>query len=119
MFGTTVSGRPADLPGVESMVGMFINTIPTRVMVHHGRTIASWLRELQAEHAQSRRFDFVSLAQLQGWTDVAGANLFDSIVVFENYPFDEDALAEYGLRMSGVEDLEPTNYPLTVVVSPG
>ncbi len=120
VFGTTVSGRPADLPGVESMVGMFINTVPTRITVHSGQEMVQWLRAMQAEQAESRRFDFVSLAQLQGWTEAAAvANLFDSIVVFENYPFDEDALAEYGLRIHGVDDLEPTNYPLTVVVSPG
>jgi amino acid adenylation domain-containing protein/non-ribosomal peptide synthase protein (TIGR01720 family) len=119
-FGTTVSGRPADLSGVESMVGMFINTMPTRVRVHRAQDVVSWLRELQAEQSESRRFDFVSLAQLQTWSDVpGGVNLFDSIVVFENYPFDEDAIAAYGLSIREMHDLQPTSYPLSLAVSPG
>src|SRR5207245_1561858 len=72
VFGTTVSGRPAELPGVESMVGMFINTVPTRVSIHNGQQILPWLRELQAAQAEARRFDFVSLAQLQGWSELPG-----------------------------------------------
>ncbi|AHH97300.1 non-ribosomal peptide synthetase [Kutzneria albida] len=116
VFGTTVSGRPADLPGVESMVGMFINTVPTRIIVQRGQTVSGWLAELQQAQVESRGFDFVSLAQLQNW---AGGPLFDSILVFENYPFDEDAIAEHGMGMHAVRDLEPTNYPLSVVVAPG
>ncbi|WHT21650.1 non-ribosomal peptide synthase/polyketide synthase [Crossiella sp. CA-258035] len=120
VFGTTVSGRPAELTGVESMVGLFINTIPTRVDVHSGQALLPWLRELQSAQAESRRFDFVSLAQLQGWLNLpGGTGLFDSIVVFENYPFDPAAIAATGLTMAESRDEEPTNYPLSVVVSPG
>ncbi|WP_053735801.1 non-ribosomal peptide synthetase [Nocardia sp. NRRL S-836] len=120
VFGTTVSGRPADLPGVESTVGMFINTVPTRVAVDRGRDQLSWLRELQADQAEARRFEHVPLARLRGWSALpGGANLFDSILVFENYPFDEDAMAAHGLRLYDVHAHEPTNYALTVVVSPG
>ncbi|KAA2257273.1 amino acid adenylation domain-containing protein [Solihabitans fulvus] len=120
VFGTTVSGRPAELAGVESMVGMFINTLPTRLRVHSGQKLIPWLRELQSAQAESRRFDFVSLAELQGWTAVpGGVTLFDSIVVFENYPFDEDALAQYGLRLHDMDAVEPTSYPLSLVVIPG
>ncbi|MEV6827024.1 non-ribosomal peptide synthase/polyketide synthase [Amycolatopsis sp. NPDC051102] len=117
VFGTTVSGRPADLPGVESMVGLFINTLPAPVSVHDGLTVSAWLRDLQAAQARSRRFDFVSLAQLQGWA--GGSTLFDSILVFENYPFDADAVAAHGIGLHEEGDLQPTNYPLSVVVTPG
>ena len=117
VFGTTVSGRPADLPGVESMIGVFINTVPTRVDVADDRALLDWLRDLQREQVQARRFDHVSLAQLSRWADVpAGVNLFDSIVVFENYPFDQATL---GLRVVEASDVQPTGYPLTVVVEPG
>ncbi|MFF3306090.1 non-ribosomal peptide synthase/polyketide synthase [Streptomyces sp. NPDC002952] len=120
VFGTTVSGRPAELPGVTSMVGVFINTLPTRARVDGRRPLLEWLRELQAAQSESRRHDFVSLAQLQTWSEVpGGTTLFDSIVVFENYPFDGDALARHGLAMEQERDLEPTNYPLSVVVAPG
>ncbi|WP_223778478.1 non-ribosomal peptide synthase/polyketide synthase [Streptomyces sp. 135] len=120
VFGTTVSGRPADMPGVTSMVGLFINTLPTRARVDGRRALLDWLRELQEAQAEARRHDFVSLAQVQSWSDVpGGTSLFDSIVVFENYPFDEGAMARHGLAMEPERDLEPTNYPLSVVVAPG
>ncbi|MFI5972307.1 non-ribosomal peptide synthase/polyketide synthase [Streptomyces sp. NPDC051452] len=119
-FGTTVSGRPAELPGVTAMVGLFINTLPTRARVDGRRPLLEWLRELQTAQSEARRHDFVSLAQVQTWSEVpGGTNLFDSIVVFENYPFDEGALARHGLAMETERDLEPTNYPLSVVVAPG
>ncbi|WP_447001975.1 non-ribosomal peptide synthase/polyketide synthase [Saccharothrix isguenensis] len=115
VFGTTVSGRPADLPGVESMVGMFINTVPTRVRVDRGRDVLSWLRDLQEAQSGSRSFDFVSLAELQAWSDLpAGANLFDSAVVFENYPVDELANATQQVRVLDVQGLDSTNFPLTL-----
>ncbi|QUQ65089.1 non-ribosomal peptide synthetase [Kutzneria sp. CA-103260] len=116
VFGTTVSGRPADLPGVESMVGMVINTLPSRIRLADGESVADWLRDVQRELSQARQYDFVSLAQLQGWV---GATLFDSLLVFENYPFDEEAIAAHGIGMHGMGEVQPTNYPLSVVVQPG
>ncbi|MCA1681978.1 MAG: amino acid adenylation domain-containing protein [Actinobacteria bacterium] len=115
VFGTTVSGRPAELPGVEDMVGMFISTVPTRVQVGEGQEVVSWLRGLQASQVESRRFDFVSLAQLQTWSDLpAGANLFNSIVVFENYPIDEASITENGLQIHEFQAVDTTNFPLTL-----
>ncbi|MEU5633346.1 non-ribosomal peptide synthase/polyketide synthase [Streptomyces rishiriensis] len=120
VFGTTVSGRPAELPGVTSMVGLFINTLPTRAHVDGRRPLRDWLRALQADQSEARRHDFVSLAQVQSWSEVpGGTGLFDSIVVFENYPFDEGALARHGLAMEAERDVEPTSYPLSVIVAPG
>ncbi len=120
VFGTTVSGRPADLPGVESMIGVFINTVPTRIEVADDQELLVWLRDLQRVQAETRRFDHVSLAQLSRWAELpGGVNLFDSIVVFENYPFDQAAIGDRGLRITDAGDVQPTNYPLTVVVEPG
>ena len=82
--------------------------------------VVEWLRELQAEQSESRRFDFVSLSRLQVWSGVgAGVGLFDSIVVFENYPIDDDAAGVHGLRVRELRAVETTNYSLMVVVSPG
>ncbi|WP_309485466.1 non-ribosomal peptide synthetase, partial [Streptomyces sp. WELS2] len=120
VFGTTVSGRPAELPGVTSMVGLFINTLPTRVRVDGSRPLPEWLREIQTAQSEARRHDFVSLAQVQSWSELpGGTGLFDSLVVFENYPFDPEAPARHGLTMEPERDLEPTNFPLSVVVAPG
>ncbi|MGH3933513.1 MAG: amino acid adenylation domain-containing protein, partial [Pseudonocardiaceae bacterium] len=113
LFGTTVSGRPAELAGVESMVGMFINTVPTRVRVQNTTGVLPWLRELQDQQAESRPFDFVSLAQLPACSDLpAGINLFDSMIVFENYPFEAPPEGEPGLRIREVHARDSTSFPL-------
>jgi amino acid adenylation domain-containing protein/non-ribosomal peptide synthase protein (TIGR01720 family) len=114
VFGTTVSGRPAELAGVESMIGMFINTVPTRVRVDGAADALSWLRELQIQQSESRRYDFVSLAALRGWSDVAGGGLFDTAVVFENYPIDEAAASAAGPAVREVEGIDATNFPLAL-----
>ncbi|HMC03847.1 MAG TPA: condensation domain-containing protein, partial [Actinomycetota bacterium] len=119
-FGATVSGRPADLAGVDAISGIFINTVPVRADVDGARDVVGWLGELQAAQAESRRFDFVSLAQIQTWSDLpGGVNLFDSIVVFENYPMNDDVVAAHGLAVREAEAIETTNYPLSLVASPG
>ncbi|MFE9411577.1 non-ribosomal peptide synthase/polyketide synthase [Streptomyces sp. NPDC006704] len=115
LFGTTVSGRPDDLPGAEDMIGMFINTLPTRVRVAGRSSAASWLRELQEAGADARRFAAVSLAELTGLSDVpSGTALFDSMVAFENYPFDETSPAGSGVRIVDVSSRDATNYPLVL-----
>ncbi|MBD0689284.1 non-ribosomal peptide synthetase [Streptomyces sp. CBMA123] len=120
VFGTIVSGRPAELPGVTSMVGLFINALPTRARIDPRRPLLEWLRELQHTQSEARRYDGVSLAQLQSWSELpGGTGLFDSIVVFENYPFDAGALTRHGLTVETEHVLEPTSYPLSVVVAPG
>ncbi|HEX3788439.1 MAG TPA: non-ribosomal peptide synthase/polyketide synthase [Pseudonocardiaceae bacterium] len=114
VFGSTVSGRPADLPGVESMVGMFINTVPTRVRLTGDERVVDWLRELQQQQSESRRYDYVSLSQLRMFSELAeGSTLFDSMIVFENYPFDEDSVAAAGVRIADVRAVETTNFPLS------
>ncbi|MFT7834710.1 amino acid adenylation domain-containing protein [Saccharothrix sp. BKS2] len=114
-FGATVSGRPADLPGVDDITGIFINTLPVRVAVDGAAPVAAWLRALQDTQVESRRFEHVPLTALQAWSGVErGTNLFDSVVVFENYPAD---LAEgMGLRELSAE--ETTSFPLSVTAYP-
>ncbi|CAA9258762.1 MAG: Polyketide synthase modules and related proteins, partial [uncultured Corynebacteriales bacterium] len=120
VFGATVSGRPAELTGADGIAGIFINTLPVRVAIDGDATVAEWLGRLQAAQAEARRFDSVPLSELRTWTDLApGVGLFDSIVVFENYPVDDSAAAGHGLRLRDVGARETTNYPLTVVASPG
>ncbi|MGH3787787.1 MAG: amino acid adenylation domain-containing protein, partial [Pseudonocardiaceae bacterium] len=120
VFGTTVSGRPAELAGVESIIGMFINTVPTRARIRGDQDVLSWLRELQTTQIDSRRYDSISLAQLQHWSDLLpGTNLFNSIVVFENYPIDSESVIHAGLQVTELRSREPTNFPLTLQASLG
>ncbi|KOX18393.1 hypothetical protein ADK67_36955 [Saccharothrix sp. NRRL B-16348] len=114
-FGATVSGRPAELPGVDAITGIFINTLPVRVRVDGAAPVADWLRALQDAQVESRRFEHVPLADVQAWSEVErGTALFDSVVVFENYPVD---LAEdMGLRELAA--VETTSFPLSATVYP-
>ncbi|MGH3783589.1 MAG: condensation domain-containing protein, partial [Pseudonocardiaceae bacterium] len=119
-FGATVSGRPADLPGAEDITGIFINTLPVRIQINHTVSVTEWLQHIQALQAETRRYDFVSLAHLQTLSDVpGGTNLFDSLVVFENYPIDNESATTHGLQLHELHAIETTNYAITLGVAPG
>jgi amino acid adenylation domain-containing protein/non-ribosomal peptide synthase protein (TIGR01720 family) len=120
VFGATLSGRPAELPDVEAILGLFITTLPVRVRIAETDLAGPWLRRLQAEQAELREFEYSPLVQVQEWSEVpAGTALFESILVFENYPIDSSGEWTHGLRISNVQSQERTNYPLTLMVVPG
>ena len=122
LFGTTVSGRPADLLGVESMIGMFINTLPTRIQLNPDTEILPWLKNIQSRQLALRRFEYSPLVEIQSWSDIPkGRALFDTIVVFENYPVDGTTFqnGNASLHIENVRYLEQSNYPLSVLVEPG
>ena len=121
VYGVTVSGRPAELEGVERMVGLFINTLPARVRIEEGAGVEEWLRGMQAEAARMREYEYSPLSQVQGWSETPkGGALFDSIVVFENYPVDQTLREWEGtLRIGQVRASETTNYAAAVVAVPG
>jgi amino acid adenylation domain-containing protein/non-ribosomal peptide synthase protein (TIGR01720 family) len=120
LFGTTVSGRPAALPGVETMIGLFINTLPLRVEVREDQRVSTWLQALQARQVDQRQYEYSPLLQVQKWSDVEpGRPLFDSLLVFENYPVDPLLKALTGeLKIVHRHLAESTNYPLTIVAMP-
>ncbi|MFZ5918976.1 MAG: amino acid adenylation domain-containing protein [Chloroflexota bacterium] len=117
VFGATVSGRPPELAGSEAMVGLFINTLPVRTHAPAGATLLDWLRALQVQQVALRQYEFCSLIQIQDWSEMpAGLPLFESILVFENYPVSAALQAGVGsLTIEDVRSAEQTNYPLTVV----
>jgi amino acid adenylation domain-containing protein len=121
VFGATVSGRPAGLPGVERMVGLFINTLPVRVRVDAGRPVRAWLAGVQHQQAEARQHEHARLADVQGWSDAPRERpLFGSLVVFENYPLGQGGDEEGGsLRMTQLPAPEGSTYPLTLVAAPG
>jgi amino acid adenylation domain-containing protein len=121
LFGSVVSGRPPDLDGVESMVGLFINSLPVRVRVPADATTASWLSGLQAEQAALRDFEYSPLVEVQGWSDVPRGNaLFESLFLFENYhkdtPLEEMCRS---LRIRDIRWFERHNFPIAAVAIPG
>ncbi|MFF8597264.1 amino acid adenylation domain-containing protein, partial [Streptomyces sp. NPDC015220] len=120
VFGATVSGRPADLPGVDSMVGMLINTLPVRVAVDGDAPVAEWLARVQHTQVEARQYEYVPLPRIQGWSGVErGTNLFESLVAFENFPVDGDTGPCDGVRLHGLEGADVTNFPLNLVAYAG
>ncbi|MFN6563916.1 MAG: amino acid adenylation domain-containing protein [Nostoc sp. ChiSLP01] len=121
VFGVTVSGRPPSVLGIESMVGMSINTLPVRVQVLEDTQLLPWLKDLQSQQVESEQYSYTPLVEIQSWSEIPrGMPLFESIVVFENYPVNDVVLQHNGtLEISNIRGIEQTNYPLTVVAVPG
>lgn len=124
VFGATVSGRPPSLTGVETMIGMFINTLPVRVRLRPERGSPEWLQGLQQEQVRAREFEYTPLFEIRKWASVDdGSLLFDSLVVFENYPleaFEENYArglkpAASDFRIVGSRSVERVNYPLALI----
>ncbi|MDJ0427191.1 amino acid adenylation domain-containing protein [Rhodococcus fascians] len=119
VFGATVSGRPADLVGVEDMVGLFINTVPVRVRVVESESVEALLTRTQSEQADLLEHHHVSLTDIHG--AIGRSDLFDTLTVFESYPVDQEGLAQQataidGMSVVGIESDDNTHYPLTLLV---
>ncbi|WP_418515016.1 non-ribosomal peptide synthase/polyketide synthase [Delftia sp. PS-11] len=117
-FGATVAGRPPELAGVEKMQGLFINTLPVVVACDGALELGPWLRALQAQNLASREHEQTSLSDIQRWAGKGQRGLFDSIVVFENYPIDS-VLSEHDdphLRFAVTHAIDVTTYPMDVEV---
>ena len=119
LFGVVMSGRPPALAGVESMVGLFVNTLPMRVRIQAGDSLSSWLEAIQTQQLEMQKYEYSPLAKVQQWSDLPrGEALFESIFTFQNFPTPPD------MRVKGVEVLlatsfEKTSYPLTIMVGTG
>ncbi|WP_414945572.1 amino acid adenylation domain-containing protein [Amycolatopsis sp. cmx-11-32] len=119
VFGTTVSGRPPVLPGIETMVGLFINTLPVRARPQPANSVLNLLTAMQEQQSRLDEHQYLGLAEIQR---VAGhGELFDTLTIFENYPLtaapEQSDRAE--LDMLGVTGREGTHYPLALSIVPG
>jgi amino acid adenylation domain-containing protein len=117
LFGATVSGRGVALTGIESMVGLFINTVPVRIEVDQQKSLTSWLKQLQSQQFALQQYEHSALTQIHSWSEVPrGLPLFENVVVFENAPFDTGLWnSKKELRVEDDRYDEQTNYALTVV----
>ncbi|WP_330299314.1 amino acid adenylation domain-containing protein [Streptomyces sp. NBC_00503] len=117
VFGATVSGRPPAVPDVESMVGLFINTLPVRVSCAPGETFAQLLGGLQDRQGALLDHHHYGLTEIQQAAGTSG--LFDTLVVFESYPVDHVGLSEAndtaGVAITGITPFSGTHYPVTVM----
>jgi non-ribosomal peptide synthase protein (TIGR01720 family) len=121
VFGVVSSGRPADLPGVDSMVGLFVNTLPIRVAVSSNQPLLSWLKELQVQQAELRQFEHTPLVQIHKWSEIEpSVALFNTVFSFNSYPIHEVLRTEHKiLKVRDVQSIDWNSYAFTVAVSPG
>lgn len=124
VFGAVVSGRPAELEGVEEMIGLFSNTVPVRVSLSPGMQVAELLKQVQQGSVESIPHHYIQLAEIQSGSET-GRNLFNQIIVFENFPVQEIMKQGLGkdsgnaVSFAGIEVFERSNYDLTLTVNPG
>ena len=122
VFGVTLSGRPSELPGVEAMIGLFINTLPLRVEVPGEMELADWLADVHRRGTELRQVESSSLVDVHGWSGVPRRQaLFESLLVFENYPRQAAETRDGGAVLRGrrTQSFEYNNYPLTLTAAPG
>jgi len=119
VFGITVSGRNAEVAGIEEMIGIFINTVPLRVQFAAGESFLSVLSTVQKTQSEMLTAYYLGLAEIQKETGFE--RLFDTLFVFENYPIDPSILKRTfaGIRISKVEMRDGAHYPLSLMVAPG
>ncbi|MFB7761253.1 amino acid adenylation domain-containing protein, partial [Streptomyces xiamenensis] len=119
VFGATVSGRPPELPGVESIVGLFINTVPVRVIPDPAEPVSAFLARLQEEQSALLPHHHLGLVDIHRAVD--RPTLFDTVLAFENYPFDADALTRRhgGVSFGEIDVRDGAHYPIALLVTPG
>ncbi|QXH37688.1 amino acid adenylation domain-containing protein [Pseudomonas muyukensis] len=117
-FGATVAGRPESLANADTLMGLFINTLPVIHTFVAEQPLDAWLRELQAYNLDMRDQAHAPLADIQRWSGMSGQALFDSIIVFENYPIDErlGTARDTGLRFGASSNHDVTNVPMDLAV---
>ncbi|KVX89566.1 non-ribosomal peptide synthetase [Burkholderia ubonensis] len=120
-FGATVAGRPDALPDVDAVLGLFINTVPVITAPAPQQRAADWLQALQRDNAAAAEHAHAPLADIQRWARGAGGALFDTLVVFENYPVDDTAhdADPRALALRDVRSIEATDFALTLVIESG
>ncbi|MBO0675928.1 amino acid adenylation domain-containing protein [Mycolicibacterium sp. S2-37] len=117
-FGTTVSGRPAEVFGADSMVGLFINTVPVRARITAATTTADLLDQLQTSYTHTLDHQHLALNEIHRIT--GQDHLFDTFFVYENYPVDAASLPSAdGLSVTGFAHREYNHYPVAIQAVPG
>jgi surfactin family lipopeptide synthetase C len=121
VYGVAVSGRPATLTGAETVVGMFINTLPVRIKIEPQTLVLPWLKQIQTQQIEINQFQHTPLVDVLGWSELPRTQaLFDTLLAFENYPVNNlSGSDETRLVVDNVRTLLRTNYPITVLAFPG
>ena len=120
LFGDVVAGRPTEIAGIETMIGMFINALPVRIKVSPDERLIPWLKRLQEQQIELRQYEYTSLVRVQQWSDVPpGAAMFDTLLAYQNYPVDASLREGRGsVRIGDVNTIQPANHAITVTFTP-
>jgi acyl carrier protein len=121
VFGAAYSGRPAELSGIEGMVGPCVNNLPLRANIAAAMPASAWLKELQRDQFDVSQHQHNSIEQIQSWSGIPWRHrLFDSLIVFQNYATgDATQRLSENVTVEVADAPESTNYPLTLTVVPG
>ncbi|MBP6918434.1 MAG: amino acid adenylation domain-containing protein [Legionellaceae bacterium] len=118
VFGITLSTRSQELVHSEDMMGLFINTIPMRIKTGKNIDVLTYLNLIQINFTELQERRYTPLTEIENWSDVsADSNLFESVMVFENYPV--DSAAQYLFDSRQVQIHDPSHYPIVFYVTPG
>lgn len=122
-FGTVLSGRPADLAGAEEMIGLFLQTVPLRVVAADVEEILPWLHAIQTAHPRREAHGHIGLSEIRAAAGLpASTPLFDSLLIVETYPESIEAAVSRGdaaLRLCDSGMHERTDFPLVLKILPG
>lgn len=123
VFGATVSGRPSDITGIEAIAGLFINTLPVRMTIAPDTPFLTWLRTFSQQQVEQLAYEYCSAGQIHQWSELpSGKSLYESLVVFENYPLSPETIIPDNIPLT-IEDTRAlgaqTAYALTILITPG
>jgi amino acid adenylation domain-containing protein len=120
VFGVALTVRPVSLPGADSISGLMVNTLPMRVTICAEKPLLDWLKELQDHQVEIRKYEYCSLVEVKGWSDIGGQSpLFESIVSFQNFPLAKGIQElRHNLRFLSTDVYTGPGYPLTMVIEP-
>jgi amino acid adenylation domain-containing protein/non-ribosomal peptide synthase protein (TIGR01720 family) len=122
MFGNVTSGRNISLPGIDLIIGLFINTIPMRIQIDDQQPFAQMAGQLQEILVESQTYGTLSLGEIQGYTAVEGQAL-EHLYIHENYPVDQELRSNQltsstGFKITKRYSIEKTNYHLNLMIIP-
>ncbi|MGA9669882.1 MAG: condensation domain-containing protein, partial [Terracidiphilus sp.] len=119
VYGITVAGRPPEISGIEAMVGLFINTLPIRIKLPLAQSFTTLCKSLQDSQSKLMAHQYLGLPEIQSLSGLG--DLFDTLLVFENYPVNSHDLARVSddLRLAGIKGYDAPHYPLSLMVAPG
>jgi hypothetical protein len=119
VFGITISHRPVEIPKIEEMVGIFINSLPIRLQVEEKTEVLPWLRQVQKRQVAARSHEHAPLIDIQNASSLGASEpLFDTLLIFENFPRNDVWRGTDTLKIRQERYVGYTNYPLAIEAMP-